>query len=233
MAIVWLGSLPAPAQAQFLCTAGTRDGLQCRSDNDCPAGGCIIPLGVCFGGQSDGFPCICPSAECSAEPVCSIDPALGTCNGGVFRELCCRVDDNCFDGSPCVATQRVCIGGALKGFPCLVDDHCEGSSCRSTGGYCAGGDFDKFSCSDDDRCESVHGTCMFPAGTPIPSSPDVCVGDCNGDRKVTVDEIVLGVNLVVGTAALSSCGVFDADGKAEVTIDDLVHGIRLLLAGCR
>lgn len=74
---------------------------------------------------------------------------------------------------------------------------------------------------------------MFPAGTPVQSTPQVCVGDCSGDRNVTVDEIVTGVNLALGSAALFSCGAFDADGNAEVLIDDLVRGIQFMLSGCR
>jgi hypothetical protein len=32
-----------------------------------------------------------------------------------------------------------------------------------------------------------------------------CVGDCNGDGRVTVAEIVTNVNIALGTTALSAC----------------------------
>jgi hypothetical protein len=163
--------------------------------------------------------------------MCSDDPALGTCNGGVFQEFCCDTVDNCFDGSPCISTQRLCIGGEFKAFPCLNDGHCAGSVCRSTAGYCAGGDFDSFSCVDDEDCPGAD--CVFPLPTPSPSpAPGVCVGDCNEDGSVTVDEILIGVNLILRQASLSSCGLFDTDGNAEVTIDELLRSIQFLLNGC-
>lgn len=227
---------PRAVEAQFLCSAGTRDGLTCEGDDDCSGGGvCVIPLGVCTQGESDGFPCICPGAECTETLMCIDEPSIGTCNGGVFEDLCCDTADNCFDGSPCIATQRLCVGGEFKGFPCVEDRHCEGSACRSTGGFCLGGDFDSFACADDGDCLGfdVSGICTFAQATPTPSpGPERCAGDCSGDRQVTVDEILIGVNLILQQASLSTCRVFDADESGTVTIDELLTAIQSLLAGC-
>ncbi len=32
-----------------------------------------------------------------------------------------------------------------------------------------------------------------------------CVGDCNADGAVTVDELLLGVNIALGSAAATAC----------------------------
>lgn len=158
----------APASAQFLCSAGTRDGLDCAGDEDCTGGGaCVIPLGVCSGGESDGFFCACPSSECAAEPVCPDDGGLGLCVGGVFEDICCDVSLNCFDGSPCASTQKLCLAGENKGFPCISNAHCPGSLCRSTGLFCEGGDFEAFACVDDFDCPDSE--CIGAA--PIPTTP--------------------------------------------------------------
>lgn len=158
----------APASAQFLCSAGTRDGQDCAGDEDCTGGGvCVIPLGVCSGGESDGFFCACPSSECAAAPVCPDDGGLGLCIGGVFEDLCCDVSLNCFDGSPCASTQKLCLGGENKGFPCITNAHCPGSLCRSTGRFCEGGVFEAFSCVDDSDCPNSE--CVGAA--PIPTTP--------------------------------------------------------------
>lgn len=173
VATLWLCLLAgaaAPAPAQFLCSAGTRDGLTCAGDEECPNGGvCVIPLGVCSGGESDGFFCACPTSECVAEPVCPEDPSLGLCLGGVFEDLCCPVSLNCFDGRPCAATQKLCIGGVNKGFPCITNAHCPRSLCRSTGRFCLGGDFDSFACVDDADCPG--GECSGPL--VIPTTPAI------------------------------------------------------------
>ena len=57
------------------------------------------------------------------------------------------------------------------------------------------------------------------------------VGDCNGDRVVTVDELVKGVNIALGTLALEECPVYDADGNNAVTVDELIRAVTNALTG--
>jgi len=71
---------------------------------------------------------------------------------------------------------------------------------------------------------------LLDAGRGGAASP--CVGDCSGDVVVTVDEVLMGVNLALGTQPLSLCGAFDADGNGAVTVDELVQGVRAVLDGC-
>jgi hypothetical protein len=59
-----------------------------------------------------------------------------------------------------------------------------------------------------------------------------CAGDCNADREVTVDELIKGVNIALGSAPLEQCPSFDANGDAEVTVDELVRAVNNALAGC-
>jgi len=59
-----------------------------------------------------------------------------------------------------------------------------------------------------------------------------CVGDCDASGEVTVDELVRGVNIALGTAALSLCEMFDHDGSRAVTVDELVSAVNRALAGC-
>lgn len=55
------------------------------------------------------------------------------------------------------------------------------------------------------------------------------VGDCNGDLLVTIDEIVVGVNIALGQADLAACPAFDADGDDEVAIDEIIIAVNALL----
>jgi sugar lactone lactonase YvrE len=60
-----------------------------------------------------------------------------------------------------------------------------------------------------------------------------CPGDCNGDRLVSVDELILGVNIALGSAALSDCPAFDqvvTDGVVDVS--ELVTCVNAALDGC-
>ncbi len=59
-----------------------------------------------------------------------------------------------------------------------------------------------------------------------------CVGDCNGDSEVTVDEILRMVNIALGSAGLDVCPVADESGDGEVTIDEILRAVNAALNGC-
>jgi hypothetical protein len=59
-----------------------------------------------------------------------------------------------------------------------------------------------------------------------------CPGDCSGDGAVTVNELVLGVNIAFGGAALDQCGSFDVNGDGAVTVNELIGAVNSALNGC-
>jgi hypothetical protein len=59
-----------------------------------------------------------------------------------------------------------------------------------------------------------------------------CSGDCNGDGTVTVDEIVRGVNIALGSLPVGDCPSFDTDGSGTVTVDELIRALNNALGGC-
>lgn len=64
--------------------------------------------------------------------------------------------------------------------------------------------------------------------TPSPS----CTGDCNGDGEVTINELIGGVNIALGSAPLSQCPAFDANGDGNVAINELIAAVGAALEGC-
>jgi len=60
----------------------------------------------------------------------------------------------------------------------------------------------------------------------------ICVGDCNGDGSVTVDELVLGVDIALGTIEGTQCPRLDRNADGKVTIDELVVAVSNALNGC-
>lgn len=62
--------------------------------------------------------------------------------------------------------------------------------------------------------------------------PAGCVGDCNGNGEVTIDEIIKGVNIALGSLALDQCPSFDANGDDVVTVNELIQGVNNALNGC-
>ena len=60
---------------------------------------------------------------------------------------------------------------------------------------------------------------------------DQCVGDCDNNGVVGINELVMMVNIALGNASLSQCAV-DTDGDGEISIAELVSGTRSALRGC-
>lgn len=59
-----------------------------------------------------------------------------------------------------------------------------------------------------------------------------CPGDCNADGEVTVDELVLAVNVALELANPESCPAADRDGDRNVTVNEVIAGVRAALNGC-
>jgi hypothetical protein len=54
-------------------------------------------------------------------------------------------------------------------------------------------------------------------------------GDCNGDGMVSVDELVLGVNISLGLRPITDCLAFDTDFNGRVSIDELIKAVNAAL----
>ena len=59
-----------------------------------------------------------------------------------------------------------------------------------------------------------------------------CVGDCNGDRRVTVDELVAGVAVALGSSLAPPCAALDSDSNGLVKIEELITAVNAALEGC-
>ena len=59
-----------------------------------------------------------------------------------------------------------------------------------------------------------------------------CVGDCDGNGTVSVDELVLAVNISLGNADVALCRAADADMSNRVSVDELVQCVNNSLNGC-
>jgi len=76
------------------------------------------------------------------------------------------------------------------------------------------------------------GKCKPPVGvTPTPA-PVACVGDCNGDGSVTVNELILMVNIALGILPPSACPAGDANHDGNVTITEIIAAVNNALNGC-
>lgn len=71
-----------------------------------------------------------------------------------------------------------------------------------------------------------------PTSTPTPTVPAPCPGDCNGDRIVSVNELVLCVDILLGQSPLSECERLDTNEDGVVTIDNAVAAVGAAIEGC-
>lgn len=66
----------------------------------------------------------------------------------------------------------------------------------------------------------------------LPRASLACVGDCNDDRAVTVDELVRAVNIALGADAITACDAVDNNRDGAVGINELIRGVTKALGGC-
>src|SRR5262245_27201618 len=67
--------------------------------------------------------------------------------------------------------------------------------------------------------------------TPVAASTS-CVGDCNSDSEVTIDEIIVMVNRLLDGAQASPCfGIAGSQGDAVAT-EDVLAAVTAGLVGC-
>lgn len=77
---------------------------------------------------------------------------------------------------------------------------------------------------------ALGGTALFLVAASTPAKAQ-CVGDCNGDGMVVINELVLGVNIALGLAPVSACEAF-ANQEGIVNVAQLVRGVNNALNGC-
>jgi len=59
-----------------------------------------------------------------------------------------------------------------------------------------------------------------------------CVGDCNQNNTVTVDELLTMVNIALGNGTADLCPFGDANADAHITIDEILSAVNNALSGC-
>jgi hypothetical protein len=69
------------------------------------------------------------------------------------------------------------------------------------------------------------------AGAPV-ILISACVGNCNAEADVTVDEILTMVNIALGNARLLNCEAADSNHDGHVTIDEILTAVNNALNGC-
>jgi uncharacterized repeat protein (TIGR01451 family) len=75
-----------------------------------------------------------------------------------------------------------------------------------------------------------------PTSTPAATrteTPHPCIGDCNADGEVSIDELITLVNIDLGTLPFVECPAGDGNNDGDVTIDEILRAVNAALYGCR
>ena len=102
-------------------------------------------------------------------------------------------------------------------------------------------DFDSLKVIDTDSLSvvrEVRGTpvsplelILSPMAHDIPV-PQLCAGDCSLDGQVTIDEILVAVNMALGNSPASGCVPVDSNGDQQITVDEILRAVAAALNGC-
>lgn len=77
----------------------------------------------------------------------------------------------------------------------------------------------------------VLGVAVIVAGT-TPVEAQRCQGDCNNDGEVTINELIMGVNIALSRMRTMMCNALDRNRDDRVSVDELIGGVRSALDGC-
>lgn len=61
---------------------------------------------------------------------------------------------------------------------------------------------------------------------------DACIGDCDLDGSVGVDELIVGVSMALGSQPFAACPAIDADGDGVIFVSDIIRAVQASLSGC-
>jgi hypothetical protein len=64
-----------------------------------------------------------------------------------------------------------------------------------------------------------------------PVAAQTCVGDCKGEGKVDITDLIIGVNIALGSESVTACKAF-ANADGQVNIAQLIQGVNNALNGC-
>jgi hypothetical protein len=71
-----------------------------------------------------------------------------------------------------------------------------------------------------------------PATATATVAASHCPGDCNGSGEVTINELLTGVSIALGSMPVSICEVFDCAGTGTVEVACLIAAVNASLNGC-
>jgi len=146
--------------------------------------------------EPGGSPCD-DSSACNGQETCD---GAGQCQTGTPQPA----GTPCEDGNACTE-QDTCDGAGVCAFETLL--HCDDGNVHTA-----------------DWCDPSSG-CTYTV-IPCTIAPS-CIGACDGnDEVVTIDELMMMVNIALGTDDVTNCCEGDASRDGQITVDELLMAVQ-------
>ncbi|HYD49056.1 MAG TPA: cohesin domain-containing protein, partial [Terriglobales bacterium] len=153
-----------------------------------------------------------PSATRASNPTLIADASIAAVIDAIRPAL-----DFDGDGQPRAATDAVYLHRLLDGQTPVVPD-----LFRTAGAP-----------ASETVSDAIRNLCCLPElGCVQESAAATCIGDCGGNDRVSVEELISGVSIALGTTSIEQCSTLDANLDAVVTVDELLLAADQALHGC-
>jgi hypothetical protein len=154
----------------------------------------------------------CQNCVCTLDEACCVEGWDATCADEAANECVARCSE--------CAVIDCCV--ELEDPGCPTDPTCEDCVCG----------VDAFCCDElwDSGCAEIAASDCEAECACVPVSSCPC--DCSGDGTVTVNELILAVNIALGNTPLDQCPEAGANGDGMVGVADLIQGVNASLNGC-
>jgi hypothetical protein len=196
------------------CTEEWDDTCVSEANNECAVSCTCEVAGSCCEEHFDTLGCDdtrCQDCVCAFDSTCCSSGYDGTC-ADIAATNCHGRCDGCGVSDCCdIRDDGGCEDAACEDCVCAMDD------------FCCSGVWDG-SCADT-AADACNSTCLcLPIAT--------CVGDCNGDGEVNINELIIGVGISLTTRPVTDCPSIDQNSDGQVLINELVLAVNAALSGC-
>jgi cysteine-rich repeat protein len=73
---------------------------------------------------------------------------------------------------------------------------------------------------------------LWPGARGVAQLLPPCPGDCDGNRLVTVGELLQGLRIALDRVGVAECSAMDGDGNGLITVNELTMAVSAALSGC-
>lgn len=86
--------------------------------------------------------------------------------------------------------------------------------------------------SGEPPCSGPQAVSQVVVEESVVTVSSACAGDCGQDGEVTVEELVLMVNIALGNGSVAQCAPGDSNGDGSITVEEIVKAVNNALNGC-